>query len=76
MTWAVSRDAEDETDRVNLQFHGEFKADKDFYTSSDISNNLTCRMSLIYRKTGGVPRLVGYSNTSQTRDSQEWRRMT
>lgn len=78
MTWAVSREcnAEDETNRVNLQSHGEFQADIDFYTYSNIINNLTCSMFLIYREKSGISSgRLGYGNVSQTKDSEEWRGM-
>ena len=71
VTWAVSRErnAENETDRVNLQSQGKFKAGIDLNTYSDISNNLTCSTFLIYGKTGIIPRPLVYSNVSQSIDS-------
>jgi len=71
VTWAVSREcnAENETDRVSLQSHGKFKAGIDLNTYSNISNNLTYSMFLIYGKTRVVPRPLVYNNVSQNIDS-------
>ena len=66
VTWAVSRDgnAENETDRVKLQYHGKLKSGIDLCTYSNVTNNLTCSMLLISgkKKKRIVPRPLVYSN--------------